>query len=268
MTNGKDYYSVLGVSRDVSKDDLKKTYRKLSMQYHPDRNPDNPEAEEKFKEISEAYSTLSDDTKRADYDNPMNSAFNNGMFNDFMRNFGGARGRNNFRPDPNRPITGQFIGVEVELPLKLYLLGGQFAIRITYDETCVDCTGKGFTKGVTCDSCNGEGFVQHIESRPGFQSISSVPCAKCGGRGLKDVEKCERCSGSGNLRVPDREFLFDIPVNTKIGQKFILNGVGRNGVNGGKQGDVGIVVVGIQNVDINKLSDEDKEQFKNLLEKI
>ena len=266
MVNNKNYYSTLGVEKTASKEDIKKTYRQLSMKYHPDHNPGNAEAEEMFKEINEAYSTLSDDDKRAQYDNPNNGSFS-GLFNSFAQNFGGFRGYST-RPDPNRPVDGQFIGVEVELPLKLFLFGGEYTLKLNYSEACDVCVGKGYTHGTKCDMCKGEGYVQHVERRPGFQSISSVPCSKCRGTGMQAVDKCEKCSGGGNLVINDKEFIFTLPENIKIGSRFMLHETGRNGVNGGKRGDVGIIIAGVQATDMNKLSTDKVEQLKNLLDEL
>jgi len=266
MTNDKNYYSMLGVEKTASADEIKKAYRKLSMKYHPDHNPGNSEAEEMFKEINEAYSVLSDEDKRRNYDNPNRDAFS-GLFSSFAQNFGGFRGHTN-RPDPNRPIDGQFIGVEVELPLQLFIFGGEYILKLNYSENCDVCSGKGYTHGTKCEECKGEGYVQHVERRPGFQSISSVPCQKCRGTGMQAVDKCEKCSGSGNLVINNKEFVFTLPENIKIGSRFMLHEAGRRGVNGGKRGDVGVVVVGIKAVDVNKLSTDRIEQLKTLLKEV
>lgn len=134
MENNKDYYSKLGVEKTASQEDIKKAYRKLSMKYHPDHNPDNAESEAMFKEINEAYSILSDENKRRDYDNPMSGSFD-GLFSSFAQNFNGFRG-NMRRPDPNRPMDGQFIGVEIELSLRLFLFGGEYILKLNYSESC------------------------------------------------------------------------------------------------------------------------------------
>jgi len=266
MANNKNYYSTLGVEKAASKEDIKKAYRQLSMKYHPDHNPGNTESEEMFKEINEAYSVLSDEDKRRDYDNPSSGAFS-GLFNSFAQNFGGFRGYA-AKPDPNRPMDGQFIGVEIELPLRLFLFGGEYILKLNYSESCNVCSGKGYTQGTKCEECKGEGHVQHVERRPGFQSISTVPCSKCRGTGMQAVDKCEKCSGGGNIVINDKEFIFTLPENVKIGSRFMLHEAGRNGINGGKRGDVGIIVAGIQSMDVNKLSTDKIGQLKNLLDEL
>lgn len=260
----KDHYKTLGVDRSVSDDELKKVFRKLSMQYHPDRNPNNPESEAKFKEINEAYSVLSKPEKRQQYDNP--NPFGN-MFDsaDIFSRFAGRRPAPR-KPDLNAPKDGQFIGVEVELPLKLYLFGGKFSVKLSFNEGCSGCGGKGFTESSECGVCNGMGVVEHIERRPGFVSSSHGACGKCRGLGQIATNKCEVCGGTGNINVKDKEFVFDVPIGTNIGSKVISRGVGRAGVNGGRTGDVGIMISNIKSPNVDKLTDGQIEQLKDLLE--
>ena len=204
----KDYYTILGVDRKVSDEELKKAYRKLSMKYHPDKNPDDKKAEEKFKEVNEAYSTLSNPEKRREYDNPNPFAgrdpFSN-PFSGFGMNFGRPQ-----RPDPNRPADGKFIGIEAEIPLNLFVFGGELRIHIPYNESCGDCNGKGFLKGETCDVCKGSGYMQHVEKRAGFQSMTSGPCRRCNGLGIKATDPCGKCGGTGNIHVSDKEFVYTL----------------------------------------------------------
>lgn len=253
----KDHYATLGVERTASKDEIKKAYRKLAREHHPDHGGD----ENKFKEVSEAYDILSNEQKRREYDNPnpFESIFG-GM------GFGGMRPPRPQKPDFNAPRDGQFIGVEVELPFKTFLLGGKYVLRVSYHEGCDTCGGKGFLKGEECDLCHGEGFVNQVQRRPGFTSSSTGPCPKCKGLGITGTDKCDTCGGSGNNYVRNREFEFDLPPGAGPGTKHILNEVGRVGLNGGRQGDVGIMVAGLTKPDLNKLTPEQLEQLKNLME--
>lgn len=253
-----DYYKVLGVSPKATPEEIKKAYRKLSMQHHPDKGGD----EDVFKEISEAYSVLSDAEKRQQYDNPdiIGNLF--GGFAGFPFGFNRPRPQ---KPDLNAPKNGQFVGVEVELPLKHFLFGGDFKINLNYDEGCATCGGKGFIKGQECDACEGSGYVQHIEKQPGFVSASTRPCNKCGGLGQIVVEKCNDCSGSGIKHVLDKEFTFDIPPGISIGSKLILNEAGRAGLNGGRRGDVGIFIINVVPPDLTRLTPEQVEELKTLL---
>jgi molecular chaperone DnaJ len=255
MTN---HYKTLGVNNNATEDDIKKSYRKLSMKYHPDHNQGDKESEDKFKEINEAYSILSNKDKRNQYDNP--NPF--GGFNPFGR----MRPQ---KPDFNSPKDGSFLGIEVVIPLKIFVFGGTHTITVSYQESCSDCAGNGFIVGdgeeKKCSECNGEGFVQHIQRRAGFQSMHTGPCDKCHGTGLEFTERCPTCKGTGSVYQPDKEFSFEVPQGSGIGTKIILKDVGRRGVNGGKNGDVGIMIVNIEASDLSKLTDEQVEQLKELV---
>jgi molecular chaperone DnaJ len=255
-----NYYDILGVNRDASKEDLKKRYRKLSMQYHPDKNPGDKEAEAKFKEINEAYSVLSDDNKRHQYDNP--NPFGN--FNPF-RDFQAARPR---RPDFDAPRDGKFIGIEVMVPLKAYLFGGEFKLTTSYHDNCQTCGAKGYTSGKPCSNCSGSGFVQNVIERAGFRSVNTGPCPVCRGRGEVSTEDCKDCGGKGFTLVENKEFIFNLQDTIEVGQKIILHGQGRQGVNGGRNGDVGIFVVGVKKPDISTLTEEQIENLKEILDDV
>lgn len=258
-----DYYSTLGVERSASQDEIKKAYRKLSMQYHPDLNPDDKESEEKFKEISAAYSVLSDTNKRQEYDNP--NPFGN-MFNGFpgFGGFGGMRQRPQ-KPDLNSPRHGNPIGIEAHIPLSTFVFGGKFKTKVSYHEGCESCGGKGFEHGTECDLCHGNGYTEHVERRPGFVSSSMQPCPKCQAKGIMGTDRCPSCNGSGNVTVNDKEFEFDVSPGISIGSRFILRSVGRAGLNGGNRGDVILMVSGIESPDLNRLTSEQVENLKNLL---
>ena len=260
-----NYYETLGVDREASQSEIKKAYRSLSMRHHPDHNQNNKESEDKFKEVNEAYSILSNEEKRNEYDNP--NPFGN-MF--------GASGFNPFehmrqrprKPDFNAPKDGSFLGVEVIIPLKIFIFGGSHTITTEYRESCIGCNGKGFTVDDTkksCGACGGTGHVQHVQRNAGFQSMYTVPCVKCRGTGLENTSRCLICKGAGHVNVQNKEFLFEIPSGVGIGTKIILNSVGRIGINGGKTGDVGIMVVGIEPLDTSKLTSEQIEQLKSIV---
>jgi len=255
------HYKTLGVSSQATQEEIKKAYRNLSKEHHPDVGGN----EEIFKSVSEAYSTLSDVEKRRQYDNPNPFDGMSGGMGGFP--FGFQRPRQQ-KPDLNAPKDGHFIGVEVELPLKHYVFGGKFKINLNYHEDCADCGGKGFSTGTECDVCNGEGYVQQVERRPGFMSSATRPCHKCGGLGQVSTNKCETCSGTGNHSVIDKEFIFDIPKGSGIGAKIILSGVGRVGINGGRNGDIGIMITNIKQPVLNKLSPDKVDILKDLLEEL
>ncbi len=259
-----DHYETLGVNRTASQEEIKKAYRKLSMKYHPDLNPNNQEAEDKFKELSAAYSILSDENKRREYDNP--DPFR-GMFEGFpgFGGFGGMRQRPQ-KPDLNSPVEGKLIILEIQVPLTIFIFGGQFKTTLSYHEGCADCGGKGFLNGTECDLCHGEGYIQHVEKRPGFVSSSMQPCSKCHAKGVMGTDICTSCKGTGNVIVENRELEFYIPANAPIGVRLNLSGQGRAGLNGGRRGDVVVIITGIKVPDINKLSVNQTKDLKNLLE--
>ncbi len=264
----KDHYTTLGVEREASPDDIKKAYRKLSMKYHPDRNQGDAEAEAKFKEVNEAHSTLSNPQKRQEYDDP--DPFG-GMFRSGSGGFPGGFGferRQPQKPNLNAPRDGKFIIMEVELSLRLFLFGGKYKATLSYHEGCSDCGGKGFNKGTECDVCNGTGYVQYVERQPGFVSHATRPCSKCSGLGQISTEQCEPCNGSGNKYVENNEIMFDLPPGANIGARFVAPGKGRAGLNGGRNGDVGVIVTNVKRPDLNKLTPKQVEQLENLLEEL
>lgn len=260
-----DHYSTLGVERSASPEEIKKAYRKLSMEHHPDRNSGNKDSEDKFKEISAAYSTLSDPNKKQQYDNP--DPFG-GMFGGFgFPGFPGFNGRQKpQKPDLNSPRDGSAMSIETLIPLKIFIFGGNFKIKFSYHEGCDSCGGKGFTHGTECDLCDGVGYKQHVERRQGFVSSSTQPCPKCQAKGIMGTDTCTPCKGTGNVTIENRELEINIPANTSLNSRFILNGVGRTGLNGGRRGDVVVMVVGIEPIDINKLNSSQIAELRFLSE--
>lgn len=260
-----DYYHVLGVDRSASSEDIKKAYRKLSMEHHPDRNQGDKKSEEKFKEINEAYSVLSNPDKRREYDDPMpGMAFNPfGMFNGGSGGFGGFQRP---KPDLNTPRDGKIIVLETEIPLKLFLFGGSYEAKISFNEGCKECGGKGFQIGEECSVCQGTGAVQSVERRPGFQSVTNRPCHVCSGLGQTSKDKCSVCGGAGNLHVSNKSVMFNIEPAARLGHRYFVTGQGRSGLNGGRDGDVVLIVTGVDLSILNKLTSDKIETLKNLLE--
>lgn len=261
MTN---HYKTLGVNNNATEDDIKKSYRSLAVKYHPDHNNGDKKAEDKFKEINEAYSILSNKEKRQQYDNPNPLG---GLFGGGFNPFGDMRQRPQ-KPDFNAPKDGSFLGIEAVIPLKIFIFGGIYTVIVPYHESCSDCGGNGFVVGEEekkCDVCNGEGYIQHVQRRAGFQSMHTGPCNKCHGTGLESTKQCSTCKGSGRIYQSGKEFSFEVAAGSGIGTKVILSDVGRIGVNGGKNGAVGIMIVGIESLDVSKLTDEQTEQLKSML---
>ena len=244
----KDYYEVLGVNRDASEDDIKKSYRKLAMKFHPDRNPDNPKAEEQFKEAKEAYEMLSDAAKRAAYDQyghagvdpSMASAGAAGMggfadaFGDIFGDiFGGGRGRSNV-------YRGADLRYNLEIGLEEAARGTETKIRIPTLEECATCHGNGAKPGTQptkCSTCDGHGQVR---MQQGFFSIQQT-CPKCHGTGKVVNSPCVTCRGAGRLKQ-HKTLAVKIPSGVDEGDRIRLSGEGEAGVNGGPSGDLYVVI--------------------------
>jgi molecular chaperone DnaJ len=268
-----NYYETLGVDKNAPPEDIKKAYRQLSMKYHPDHNPGDSSAEAKFKEINEAYSVLSNPSKRQEYDNP-NPFGGRGpgdIFGDMFREgpfgFKFNAGPQPRRPNYNAPADGKPIFKEVKIPLKTLVFGGQFKLTLSYTESCDVCNTRGFLNGEDCEICNGSGFVQQVQRRPGFQSMTTAPCPHCQGKGKTGTDRCLSCKGMGQRKVENKEFFFDIPPRPNLGARFGQHATGRVGLNGGKRGDVVIVIMGVEKPNTGNLTTEELEQLETLLDK-
>ncbi len=245
----RDLYEILGVNRDASEDELKKAYRKLAMKYHPDRNPDNKEAEEKFKEVKEAYEILTDANKRAAYDryghdgiNPQMGGGGGGQgFDGFADAFGdifgdifgggggGGRGRSNV-------YRGADLRYNLEITLEEAARGAEKTIRIPALEECGTCHGSGAKPGTqpkTCPTCGGAGQVR---IQQGFFSIQQT-CPKCHGSGRIIPEPCTTCGGAGRVKR-QKTLEVKIPAGIDDGMRLRHGGQGEPGVNGGPAGDL------------------------------
>ena len=256
MSTKRDYYEVLGVDRNVDDNALKKAYRKLAMKYHPDRNPDNKEAEEKFKEVNEAYEVLSDAEKRRRYDqfghDGVNGQFGGGsqgfgggfggfedIFGDIFGDvFGGQRTR---RRGPER---GQDIKQRVTISFEDAAFGKKIEIKLNRTEECSECHGSGAKAGTgkkTCPTCNGTGEVRTVQRTPFGNIQSSRTCSTCNGEGEIIETPCPKCHGKGHTRKV-KTIEVDIPAGIDDGQMIKLSGQGEIGKKGGPRGDLYIVV--------------------------
>jgi molecular chaperone DnaJ len=244
----RDYYEVLGVSREAGESDIKSAYRKLARQFHPDHNPEDPSAEEKFKECSEAYSVLSDPQKRATYDRfghaGVQSAggpgFNPEAFSDFSDILGdffgfgdlfGGGGRKR-----NRPQRGEDVRYDLEIAFEEAVTGMAAKIQVPRMEACDRCSGSGSEPGSgasTCPTCNGRGEVLYQQS---FLSIRRT-CSTCGGSGKVIRHPCSECRGHGYRQV-QRELKVNIPAGVDDGMRLRLANEGQPGANGGPHGDL------------------------------
>lgn len=248
----KDYYEVLGVNKDASEEEIKKAYRKLAMKYHPDRNPDNPKAEDQFKEAKEAYEMLSDDQKRAAYDQYGHAGVDPSMgagagagfggfgdaFGDIFGDiFGGGRGGQR-----SNVYRGADLRYNMEVSLEDAARGTETKIRIPVQSSCETCHGTGAKSGkspVTCTTCNGHGQVR---MQQGFFSVQQT-CPKCHGTGkiIKDEDQCGTCHGAGRVKQ-NKTLSVKIPAGVDEGDRIRLSGEGEAGVNGGPTGDLYVVI--------------------------
>ena len=260
----RDYYEVLGVDKNASADEIKKAYRKLAVKYHPDKNPGDKEAEEKFKEAAEAYSVLSDADKKAKYDqfghagvdgsapdfsggfgnlnDILNDLFGGGFggFGGFGGGFGGGRGGQR----QQKVYRGRDIRVRVKLTLEEIAKGVEKEISIERSVPCKDCGGKGAKNASdikTCSACNGTGQVQRVVNTFLGQTVTYSTCQQCGGEGKVISNPCRSCGGTGLVRK--RETIkVKIPAGVEAGMQMNISGEGHAAKNNGVNGDLLVVI--------------------------
>ena len=261
MAEKRDYYEVLGVSKGASEDELKKAYRKLAKENHPDLHPGDKECEARFKEINEAYEVLSDSDKRAKYDQFGHAAFdpNQGfggggfggfegfggfgdIFGDIFSGFGGfgGGGRN-----PNAPRKGDNLRATVNIKFEEAAFGVKKEVFVAKVEQCPDCKGNGCAPGTTpeiCPDCKGTGSVKTTQRTPFGMVQSTGQCPKCKGRGKIIHTPCKSCRGVGSVRR-QHKVTVSVPAGIDDGQTISLRGQGNAGINGGPAGDLLITVL-------------------------
>ncbi|GAA4706109.1 molecular chaperone DnaJ [Brevibacillus fulvus] len=250
----RDYYEVLGVSKDAGADEIKKAYRKLARQYHPDVNK-APDAEEKFKEVKEAYDVLSDSQRRAQYDRfghqDPNQGFGGGGFGGFDTSnmggfgdifdmfFGGGR-----RANPNAPRKGSDLQYSMQIEFKEAIFGKETDVEIPREATCDTCNGSGAKPGTpvdTCKTCNGTGQQEVVANTPFGRIVNRRVCQTCEGKGKVVREKCSKCRGTGRMKIR-RKIHLNIPAGVDDGAQLRVSGEGEPGVNGGPAGDLYVVL--------------------------
>lgn len=255
MAEKRDYYEVLGVSKNATADELKKAYRKLAKQYHPDLHPDDKECEAKFKEVNEAFEVLSNDEKRAKYDQFGHAAFDpsmggggaggfSGGFGDmgdiFESFFSGGFGNTRRAANPNAPRRGNDIESNINLDFMEACKGKQAEIKIRHMENCPDCHGSGAANQASvkqCPQCGGSGYVTTQKRTILGVMQSQGPCPRCGGKGKIVENPCKKCSGSGRVRVTVNKTV-SIPAGVDDGTEMRVPGGGDQGINGGPSGDL------------------------------
>ena len=267
MAEKRDYYEVLGLNKGATPEEIKKAYRKLAMKYHPDQNPGDKEAEEKFKEVNEANEVLGNPEKRQRYDQfgfagvdpnygaGQGSGFGGGfggvdlgdIFGDiFGSGFGGGFGGGS-RSNPNAPRKGQDVHVSLTIDFGEAAHGCTKTISINKQQTCSACGGSGAEKGTspeTCPDCGGRGFVLRQQRTPFGVMQTQQPCQRCGGKGKIIHTPCKNCHGTG--KTTRRQTLeVTIPAGINDDQSIALRGQGNAGVNGGPAGDV-IVTISVK----------------------
>jgi len=251
-----DFYTVLGVARGASDDEIKKAYRKLAMTYHPDRNNGSKEAEERFKELTEAYDVLRDPQKRAAYDRYGEAGLRGGgggfhhvdlseALGIFMRDFGGFGGLEDMFGGRSAASSRSGADVKITVPLTLaeVVTGVEKKIMIKLLEPCDHCEGSGAepgSKSQVCPTCNGAGEVRRAQRSFFGQFVTVAPCPSCHGEGRIVSSPCKKCRGEGRLRA-DREVTVQIPAGVATGQYMTLRGVGNAGTRGGERGDIHVL---------------------------
>ena len=247
--NKRDYYEVLGLTKSASKEEIKKAYRKLSKQFHPDINKE-ADAVDKFKEIAEAYEILSDDQKKSQYDqfghaNP-NQGFGGGGadgfgFDDIFSSFFGGGGSR--RRDPNAPRKGEDLQYSMTIEFEDAVFGKETEIEIPRDETCETCKGNGAKPGTTpetCHHCQGTGQLNVTQDTPFGRMVNRRACHHCQGSGKLIKDKCATCHGKGKV-TKRKKIKVTIPAGVDDGQQLRVTGQGEPGKNGGPAGDLYVV---------------------------
>jgi molecular chaperone DnaJ len=260
MSTDLSYYEILGVEKTAEGEIIKKAYRKLAMQYHPDKNPGDKSAEEKFKQAAEAYGVLSDPEKRAKYDRFGKAAFSGGggfgggagfadvddifsHFGDIFSDFfgGGAGGQQRQRASRTGPRRGSDLRYVTEISLKNVVEGVERDIEFDTEDNCETCNGVGAEKGstpITCSTCGGQGQVVRQQ---GFFTMAS-PCPNCAGEGTIIKNPCKKCRGKGRVEQ-HRKINLNIPAGVDNGTRLRVTGEGEGGFRGGPSGDLYVEVV-------------------------
>ncbi len=271
MTQKRDYYEVLGVDKNATDEEIKKAYRRLAKKYHPDANPDDKAgAEEKFKELSEAYENLSDKQKRQMYDQfgfdgPQFGGGQGGGYYSYGSGFDGFSGFSDFndlgdlgdifssffggggtrtRASSNSPRKGADLKVNLDITFEEAFLGAEKEITISRNEECKSCKGTGAKAGtspVTCTTCNGQGRVKQVVTTPFGQMATQKTCSVCGGTGKVIKEPCPDCRGKGKVRKSVK-ISVKVPAGIDDGRTLVLENQGEPGINNGPKGDLYIVV--------------------------
>ena len=254
LADKRDYYDVLGVSKGANEDEIKKAYRKLAKKYHPDANPGDKTAEEKFKEVNEAYEVLSDTQKRAQYDQFGHAAFEQGMgggggfyggadfdMSDIFSMFGFGGGSAARR---NGPMRGRDVNITIQISFEEAVFGCKKDIQVNVTDTCDTCHGTGAKPGThaeTCRKCNGTGQERVVQQSIFGTMQTTRTCSACRGTGKTIKDPCPSCRGTGFVKK-NKKYEITIPKGIDHGQTIRLSGKGEAGINGGGYGDLLVTV--------------------------
>ncbi len=279
MAEKRDYYEVLGVNKNATVDEIKKAYRKKAIQYHPDKNPGDKEAEEKFKEAAEAYSVLSDPDKRAKYDQFGHAGLGGqaapdfsggfGDLNDILRDlfgggfggfsgfggfggFGGGSGRSSSQSQ--RVYRGRDIRVRVKMTLEEIAKGAEKEISLERNVPCQDCGGKGARSSSdikVCPACKGTGQVKRVVNGIFGQTVTYSTCQQCGGEGKIVTNPCRTCGGTGLVRKKETVKV-NIPAGVENGMQLTIRGAGHAAKNNGVNGDLLVLIEEVENPDFRR----------------
>ena len=256
----RDYYDVLGIGRDADEQDIKRAYRKLAMKYHPDRNPDNKDAEEKFKEVNEAYEILSSPEKKRRYDQFGHAGVSgnnaggfegfggfggfggfDGVFGDIFDMFGGGFTSSGGSRGPQKGADLQY---EITITFEEAAFGTEKEIEFYRNDTCNICDGTGAKPGTStsvCGKCNGTGEMQTVTRTPLGQMIRTSVCDRCGGEGTIIETPCGKCGGKGRIKK-QRKLKVKIPAGVNTGSIISMRGEGESGIKGGPRGDLYVTI--------------------------
>jgi molecular chaperone DnaJ len=269
----RDYYETLGVARDAETDEIRRAYRRLAMQYHPDRNPQDPQAEASFKEATEAYEVLKDAQKRSAYDRYGQAGLRDGFagaagfdlsdaLRAFMRDFGGLGAFEDlFGGDAGRPAAGPRRGADVQVRVRLTLeevaAGVEKTLNLAILEACEACAGTGSEtrERIRCQACGGTGEIRQARRSIFGQFVNVMSCPRCGGSGTVVEKACRDCVGEGRQRK-ERRVKVKIPAGVSTGNYLTLRGQGNVGVHSGPRGNV-LVVVEVLEHDVFQRKDDD-----------
>ncbi len=278
MAEKRDYYEVLGVDKNATVDEIKKAYRKKAIQYHPDKNPGDKEAEEKFKEAAEAYSVLSDPDKRAKYDQFGHAGLGGqagpdfsggfGDLNDILRDlfgggfggfsgfggFGGFGGGSGRSSQSQRVYRGRDIRVRVKMTLEEIAKGAEKEISLERNVPCQDCGGKGTRNSSdikVCPACKGSGQVKRVVNGIFGQTVTYSTCQQCGGEGKIVTNPCRTCGGTGLVRKKETVKV-NIPAGVENGMQLTIRGAGHAAKNNGVNGDLLVLIEEVENPDFRR----------------